>query len=170
MPPLKPTGLANSRPQSRNPETRQDKKSLHFEVHEKVDGLFHDRSSFKCTLWNGLHRSAPFSALKTENERENERGVQDGKRPCQPSWSLEAFPQGVRLWGLLWVSWFMLPNKQHSGKSKHLCCIRWSENLWRSRKRQKKSWTLGRVLEVCWQLEKPLQQNLDDSEMSSVCL
>lgn len=50
--PLKPTGLAKSRPQTRYPERRQDeKKNLLFEVCEKVDGLFHDRPSFKCMLW-----------------------------------------------------------------------------------------------------------------------
>lgn len=48
--PLKPTGLAKSGPQTSYPEKRRDEKSLLFEVCGKVDGLFHDHPSFKCTL------------------------------------------------------------------------------------------------------------------------
>uniref|UniRef100_A0AAV2MEP3 Uncharacterized protein n=1 Tax=Knipowitschia caucasica TaxID=637954 RepID=A0AAV2MEP3_KNICA len=70
--PPKPTGLAESGPQTRYPERRQDEKSLPFEVCEKVDGLFHDRrlSSAHCEGGPGS-RSSP-NAKDRRGRRKNQ--------------------------------------------------------------------------------------------------
>lgn len=123
--PLKPTGLAKSGPQTRYPERRRDEKSLPFEVREKVDGLFHDRPSFKCTLWRGPRQSAPSNVKDRERERKERdiysierKMVENGQASLATLWQLLNQLLNQILGDFLLISASTL---QNAGKSNRLC-------------------------------------------------
>lgn len=56
------------------------KKAFPLKCMEKVDGLFHDRLSFKCTLRRGPRQSSRFNVQERKIERPNQKSGPDREK------------------------------------------------------------------------------------------